>query len=104
MARNYVQEGDVLELIAPAGGVTAGTPVTIGTITVIPLVDAAQDEEFAGRTGGVWLLPCDTGLTAGAAVGWLAGELVAAATAEAVAFGKLATDEAGGYANAWLIN
>lgn len=104
MAKNYVQEGDALTLIAPAGGVTAGTPVTIGTLCVVALHDALAGEPFTGRPAGVWQLPAATGLTAGAEVGWLNGELVAAATAEAKAFGKLVTAEAGGYADALLIN
>lgn len=104
MAKNFVQEGHCPEFTAPAGGVTAGVPVVLGTLVVIPLTDAAEGEGFAGRTGGVWSLPCAAGLTLGAKVGWLDGELVAAATAEAVEFGKLITAEAGGYADALLSN
>ncbi|WP_019933860.1 capsid cement protein [Oceanimonas smirnovii] len=104
MAKNYVQDGATLVLIAPAGGATAGVPVTIEALCVMPLHDAAAGDEFTGRTGGVWLLPSAAGLAAGAEVGWLNGELVAAATASAKAFGKLTTDESGGYAEAMLIN
>lgn len=51
--KNFVQPADVLELEAPAGGVTAGTGVKIGDILVIPLVTAAAGVRFNGITKGV---------------------------------------------------
>ena len=104
MAKNYVQDGSVLPLIAPAGGVVSGEVVAIGKLVVVAHEDAAEGQPFEGYPCGVWRLPCDAGLTAGAAVGLLNGELVAAATAEAVACGKLVTAESGGYANVRLSN
>lgn len=53
MAKNYVEDGNVLTLIAPAGGVQSGVPAVIGDLVVVPLVDAAAGEPFAGKTGGV---------------------------------------------------
>ena len=104
MAKNFIQGGSVLTLIAPAGGVVSGGIYAIGTLVVIANGDAAEGEPFQGHADGVWSVPADAGLTAGAAVGLLAGEVVAAATAEAVACGKLVTAEAGGYANVRLSN
>ncbi len=52
--KTFVQEGDVLEFTAPAGGVTAGTGVKIGDLLVIPTVSALENAKFTGvRTGVV---------------------------------------------------
>lgn len=104
MAKNFVQDGNVLPLIAPPGGVVSGGIYAIGDLVVIAQGDAAEGGPFQGYPGGVWRVPAAAGLTAGAAVGLLNGELVAAATAEAVACGKLVTAESGGYANVRLSN
>lgn len=104
MAKNFVEDGDVLTMIAPAGGVVSGTPVAIGTLVVVPITDAAVGEQFGGKTNGVWSVPVAAGLAAGAAVGILDGEIVAAATAEAISCGKLVTAETGGFADWMLIN
>lgn len=74
MAKNYVEDGNVLTLIAPAGGVQSGVPAVIGDLVVVPLVDAAAGEPFAGKTGGVWSLPAAAGLTQGAKCSVLDGE------------------------------
>ncbi len=104
MAKNYIQDGNVLTLTAPAGGVASGGLYAIGALVVVALHDAAEGEPFAGKPNGVWNVPATAGLTAGAAVAMLGGQLVAAGTAEAVSCGKLASAEAGGYANLLLIN
>lgn len=104
MAKNYVSDGNAVTMTAPAGGVVSGTPVKIGALVVIPLVTAAAGEKFTGRTRGVWLLPVTSGLTAGALVKWdtVTGKLVADSAKDADDFGKLITDESGGYAEALL--
>ncbi|SDS21141.1 Predicted phage recombinase, RecA/RadA family [Halopseudomonas xinjiangensis] len=104
MAKNYVQDGRVLSFTAPAGGVVSGGLYAIGALVVVAASTAAEGEPFEGHTGGVWNVPAAAGLTAGAAVGLLDGEVVAAATAEAVACGKLATATASGTADLLLIN
>lgn len=104
MAKNYHQDGDVLDLIAPAGGVESGKPYAIGTLAVVALVDADAGATFAGRATGVFWLPCAAGLAAGAAVSVKDGALVAAGTASSVPFGKLVTAEAGGTAACRLSN
>ena len=51
--KTFVQEGDILEFVAPAGGVVAGTGVKMGDILVIPLDTAAVGVKFRGRRTGV---------------------------------------------------
>lgn len=88
MAKNYHQDGDVLDLIAPAGGVVSGEPVQIGTINAVALVDAAEGETFSARATGVFWLPAAAGLTQGAAVALTAGVLAAVVEGD-VTYGKL---------------
>lgn len=104
MAKNYIQDGNVLTLTAPAGGVTSGGIYAIGALVVVAITAAPAGAEFAGHTGGVWRLPAASGLAAGAAVGVLDGELVAAATQNAIAAGKLVTGTADGFADLLLSN
>jgi len=104
MATNYVQDGDVLQLTAPAGGVVSGGVYAIDKLVVVAIADAKAGEKFAAKTKGVWSVPATAGLTAGAAVGLKAGVIVAAATEEAVACGKLVTDTVGGFADLLLSN
>ena len=59
---NYQQPGDVLELTAPAGGVTSGVPVQIGQLLVIPAVTVAATVAFNGQVVGVFkAMPKATG-------------------------------------------
>ncbi len=51
--KTFVQEGNVLEFTAPAGGVTAGTAVKIGDILVVPTITAAEAAKFTGIVRGV---------------------------------------------------
>jgi len=55
--KNFVQPGNVLDLVAPAGGVVSGMPVVIGSIFAVPQVDAMDGDVFAGVVEGVVLLP-----------------------------------------------
>jgi len=104
MAKNYIQDGNVLTLTAPAGGVKSGGVYAIGALVVVAVADAAAGEEFGAHAGGVWRLPAANGLAVGAEVGLLDGELVAAATENAVPAGKLVTATADGYADLLLSN
>jgi predicted RecA/RadA family phage recombinase len=61
MKNLYLRDADVLDMIAPAGGVTSGIPVLIGGIWGIPLVDAAEGEEFSLRVRGVFIVAKKTG-------------------------------------------
>ena len=105
MATNYVQDGDVLQLTAPSGGVVSGGIYAIGTLVVVAITDAAEGKLFSAATGGVWTVETTGTLAAGAAVGLKAGKVVAAATADAVACGKLVTAaSADNFADLLLIN
>lgn len=102
MAKNYHQDGDVLDLIAPAGGVVSGGAYRIGTINCVALVTAAAGETFGAKATGVFSLPAAAGLTQGAAVALDNGELVAAA--ENPVFGKLVGATVDGFALCRLSN
>lgn len=103
MAKNFVCEGRQMSFVAPAGGVVSGTPIKIGSLTVVPLESALVGDEFTGALSGVWLLPCDTALTIGAAVKWDGTKLVADTAKDADDFGKLVSSGASGYAEALLV-
>lgn len=51
--KNFLQPGNILDLVAPAGGVVSGAPLIIGQIFAIPQADAAVGETFAGLIEGV---------------------------------------------------
>ena len=57
MSTSYVSQGDVLNFTAPSGGVTAGVPVLIGALVVIPQTTAAQTVAFDGYITGVHSVP-----------------------------------------------
>lgn len=57
MAKNFKQPGDVVNFIAPTGGVTGGSLVIIGSLALIPTFSAAENERCTGCTGGIYTLP-----------------------------------------------
>lgn len=63
--------GDVVELTAPAGGVTKDVPVQIGQLIVIPTVSADATVKFNGITRGVV-----SGLTKVGSQAWTEGEVI----------------------------
>jgi len=63
MATNFIQPGDVLDLTAPSGGVTAGVAVLIGSLVVVPTATVAQTLQFEGQITGVFTLAKATGAT-----------------------------------------
>lgn len=104
MATNYVQDGNVLQLTAPTGGVVSGGIYAIGALVVVAIADAEAGDKFSAATNGVWTVETTGTLAAGDAVGLKGGKVVAAATSEAVACGKLVTAAADGFADLLLIN
>lgn len=104
MAKNYVQDGDALTLVAPPGGVVSGAPYVIGTLAVVALVTAAEGVPFAAEATGVFRLPAATGLLTGAKVSLKTGGMVADGTASSFPFGKLTSDEVGGFADVRISN
>lgn len=59
--RNYVQEGDILDCVAPSGGVTSGVGYVIENMFVVSASTALEGEDFAGVVEGVVELASDTG-------------------------------------------
>ena len=57
MAKNFVQHGNTLSLVAPTGGVVSGMVYLIGALAVIAEHTAAEGELFEGTTVGVYSLP-----------------------------------------------
>lgn len=51
--KNYLQKGDNLDLIAPAGGVVSGLGYVLGSILVFAMATKAAGETFAGVNEGV---------------------------------------------------
>lgn len=68
--KNFVHEGDALDLVAPSGGVTSGKGVKIAAIIAIAAVTAAAGETFAGYVRGVFDVDSDTGTA------WAVGDIV----------------------------
>jgi len=54
MSKKFVQEGEVLDLVAPTGGVVSGTVYQIGQVLVQAMDTVAQTLKFRGKTRGVW--------------------------------------------------
>lgn len=51
--RGFVQAGNIIPLIAPSGGVTAGVGYVIGGIFAVAQNNAAEGESFEGVCEGV---------------------------------------------------
>lgn len=102
MAKNYYQDGDVLDLTAPAGGVESGKPYRIGTINCVALVDAAEGEVFAAKATGVFWLPASGSLGQGDSAALVSGSL--AAIGSNALFGKVVVATVDGQAAVRLSN
>lgn len=64
MSQTFVTSGRVMTYTAPSGGVTAGTPVLIGAVLVVPRTTVAQTLPFDGDAEGVHkAMPKATGQT-----------------------------------------
>lgn len=57
MAKNKIQEGKVLALTAPSGGVVSGNPYKIGQLSVIALETVAETLPFSAAVAGVFQVP-----------------------------------------------
>jgi predicted RecA/RadA family phage recombinase len=56
MSTKQVQDGKVLTLTAPSGGVTSGLGYVIGSLFVVAVTTAAEAASFAAATEGVFVL------------------------------------------------
>jgi len=52
--KNFIQDGNVLTLVAPSGGVVSGQPYLVGSIVAVACVTAAETVEFEGALCGVY--------------------------------------------------
>lgn len=69
--QNFIQKGDVLEYVVPAGGVKSGDVVVAGTLVGVAVKDGVEGEVVAVNLTGVFELPKATGaITQGAEVYW----------------------------------
>ena len=62
MAKNFVQEGDTLTVVAPMGGATSGAPFQLGAINGVFLSTVAAGEPVAFMTEGVFELAKEAAL------------------------------------------
>jgi predicted RecA/RadA family phage recombinase len=104
MAKNYDSTGQTVVITAPAAGTTAGKPLVVNTLVLVPLQTAKQGEQVTCRTCDAWRLPAAAGLKLGDKVSVLAdGSLVEDGAANSTPFGKLISEVLGGSASALLI-
>lgn len=70
--KNYIQEGRMITVAAPAGGVASGEGVVIGALFGVASKTAAAGETAAIATEGVFDLPklASVVIAAGDAVAW----------------------------------
>lgn len=68
--QTLIKNGETETFTAPAGGVTSGAPVLIGSVVVVAMYTAAAGTQFEGRRCGVYRMP----KTAGAA--WAEGQIL----------------------------
>lgn len=57
MAKNYIQVGNTLVLVAPTGGVISGQLYVIGSLPVVAEFSAAEGDLFEGTACGVYQFP-----------------------------------------------
>ena len=70
--QNYIQNGQVITVAAPAGGVTSGEGLIVSNIFGVAAYSAAEGDPLELATTGVYKLPKATAavLTVGARVAW----------------------------------
>ncbi len=70
--KNYLQNGHIVRVITPAGGIASGEGLIVGSIFGIAAYSAADGEPLELATTGVYKLPKATAavLTVGARVAW----------------------------------
>lgn len=70
--KNYLQNGHIVRVTTPAGGIASGDPLIVGSIFGIAAYSAAEGEPLELATTGVYKLPKATAavLTVGTRVAW----------------------------------
>jgi predicted RecA/RadA family phage recombinase len=74
--KNFIQNGDVITVAAPTGGITSGDGVIVGSLFGVAAFSAAEGEPVEIATVGVYELPKNSTamLAQGALVAWDATE------------------------------
>jgi predicted RecA/RadA family phage recombinase len=77
--QNYIQNGHIVRVTAPAGGIASGDPLIVGSIFGVAAYSSAEGDPVELSTTGVFQLPkaSTAVLTVGASVAWdsTAGEV-----------------------------
>ena len=70
--KTFIQNGDVITVTAPAGGVTSGQAVLVGNLFGVAATTAAEGESVEIATVGVYELPklASAVIGAGVRVAW----------------------------------
>ncbi|AVW93032.1 DUF2190 family protein [Celeribacter baekdonensis] len=70
--KNFIQNGHIIRVTAPVGGITSGTAIIVGNIFGIAAYTSADGDPVELGTTGVYQLPKATTavLTVGARVAW----------------------------------
>ncbi|MFN4125251.1 DUF2190 family protein [Pannonibacter indicus] len=81
--RNYLQPGDVLDLIAPTGGIVSGEAHLFGDLFGVAATTAGEGEKVPVKVSGVFMLPKvpANGLSEGQKVYWNEAEKKLTSTA-----------------------
>lgn len=99
MARNFVQDGNRIDIVA-AANLSSGQAVAVGVLLAVPLTDIANGDTGAAAIEGVWELPklSTAVITAGASLTWdvSAGEFIVASPANGDLVGCAVATEAAG--------
>lgn len=88
MASNYVQTGEIIQYTNETGStITADTPIAIGDMVGVALLDIADDETGSVGLSGVWELPKEAEIIAQGAKVYLnsSGKITATSTANTFA-------------------
>jgi predicted RecA/RadA family phage recombinase len=91
--KNFIANGDSLQLIAPAGGVVGGSPVKQGSLIGIPVASAAENDQFTLSLKGAF-----SDLPKAAGEVWAVGDMVYWSTANSNFTKTVGANTFGGYA------
>lgn len=75
MATNFIEHGDQVRALAPAGGVVSGEFYLIEGVALVALTTAEAGEDFTAKLRGAFKLPLTGGATFGQRVYYDAGAL-----------------------------
>lgn len=70
--QNYIQNGHIIRVTTPAGGIASGAPLIVGSIFGVAAYSSAEGDPVELSTTGVFQLPKASAavLTVGARVAW----------------------------------